>query len=64
MGENDRALDLLEEAYAQKDMMLRDLLVDPSWDSLRSEGRFAKMVGTVAPFGTHGRSCVMQRRLR
>ncbi len=36
LGENERALDRLEEAFHEGDTMLRDLKVDPHWDRMRS----------------------------
>jgi TolB-like protein/Tfp pilus assembly protein PilF len=44
LGEKERALDLLEQAWEQKDTMLRDLLVDPPWNSLRGEPRFEELM--------------------
>lgn len=43
-GEREAAIDLLEQAWEQKDVMLRDLLVDASWDSIRSDKRFAELM--------------------
>jgi TolB-like protein len=43
-GENERALDLLERAYARHDSELLQLKVDPRLDSLRSSPRFQTLV--------------------
>ncbi|MFN0158777.1 MAG: adenylate/guanylate cyclase domain-containing protein [Bacteroidota bacterium] len=44
LGENQRALDLLEQALTERDGMLVFLQVDPVFDSLRSHPRFKAVV--------------------
>ena len=44
LGENERALDRLEEAFHEDDTMLRDLKVDPHWDRMRSLPRFEALM--------------------
>jgi hypothetical protein len=48
LGETARALDRLEQAYAGRDTMLRDLKADPHWDRLRSEPRFGALMRKMA----------------
>jgi hypothetical protein len=43
-GENEKALDLLERAYAQHDGELLQLKVDPRLDNLRSSPRFQALL--------------------
>jgi hypothetical protein len=43
-GQNDKALDLLERAYAQHDSALLQLKVDPRMDNLRSSPRFQDLL--------------------
>jgi TolB-like protein/tetratricopeptide (TPR) repeat protein len=43
-GENEKALDLLERAYARHDSELLQLKVDPRMDSLRSSPRFQELL--------------------
>ncbi len=53
LGDRDRALDELERGFESRDSMLRDLAVDPPWDSLRGEPRcralLARLGLTSAP---------------
>src|SRR5439155_1237429 len=44
LGDSDRAFALLEQAYAERDWMLRDVKVSPLWDSLRKDPRFPKLL--------------------
>jgi tetratricopeptide (TPR) repeat protein len=44
LGDADQAIGWLEKAFASKDSLLRDLRVDPSLDSIRSDPRFAALV--------------------
>ena len=44
LGDNDRAFALLEQAYAERDGMLRDVKVSPMWDPLRKDSRFGKLL--------------------
>ena len=43
VGENQKALEYLEKAYAEKDVRMVFIGVEPKWDSLRSEPRFIKL---------------------
>ena len=47
LGENDRALDLLERSYAQREEMMLYLKVDRYWDALRSDPRFHDLLRRV-----------------
>ena len=47
LGEKEQALSLLERAYAQRDLQLGYLGVDPHFDSLRSEPRFQELIRKV-----------------
>ncbi len=48
LGEPDRALDRLEQAYREGDTMLRDLKADPHWDPMRSLPRFQQLMRKMA----------------
>jgi adenylate cyclase len=48
LGEYDRALDRLEQAYAEGDTMLRDLKADAHWDRMRSLPRFEALMEKMA----------------
>jgi serine/threonine-protein kinase len=47
LGQHESAMALLEEAYRQKDVMLRDLLVDPPWEAMRSSKRFQELMAKM-----------------
>lgn len=47
IGENQRALDALEEAYAERESFLTILKVDPRFDPLRSEPRFQELLKKI-----------------
>lgn len=47
LGEQDRAFEWLEKAFTQRDDNLLYLKVDPVWDSLRSDPRFADLLQRV-----------------
>lgn len=47
LGEHDRALDLLEQVYRERAWELRLLRVEPLFDPLRSNPRFAALVEKV-----------------
>jgi len=47
LGEHDRALDLLEQVYRDRGWELRLLRVEPLFDPLRSNSRFAALVEKV-----------------
>jgi serine/threonine-protein kinase len=44
LGENDKALDLLEKAFENRDSSLVMLKIDRTWDNLRSHPRFVALV--------------------
>ncbi|MCC6341810.1 MAG: winged helix-turn-helix domain-containing protein [Bryobacterales bacterium] len=44
LGENDRALDWLDKAYASRDARLTWLAVEPRWDTIREEPRFQDLL--------------------
>jgi TolB-like protein len=44
LEETDLALARLEQAYEERDAMIRDLKADPRWDRLRSEPRFQALM--------------------
>ena len=47
LGENDRAFRWLEQGYRDRDPSFSGLNVDPCWDPLRSDPRFADLVRRV-----------------
>jgi serine/threonine protein kinase/Tfp pilus assembly protein PilF len=47
LGDKESALQSLERAYAERDLQLQYLKVDPHYDSLRSEARFANIIRRV-----------------
>ncbi len=48
LGEHERALDRLEQAFREHDTMLRDLKADPQWDRMRPLPRFAELMKKMA----------------
>ena len=44
LGEKDQAFALLEEAYRERSRGLVNLIVSPTYDSLRSDPRFADLL--------------------
>jgi adenylate cyclase len=44
LGDRDRAFELLERAYQEKDWTVRELKVSPIWDPLRDDPRFAELL--------------------
>jgi serine/threonine-protein kinase len=44
LGNRDRAFALLDQAYAERDWMLRDVKVSPMWDPLRNDQRFSRLL--------------------
>jgi DNA-binding winged helix-turn-helix (wHTH) protein/TolB-like protein/Flp pilus assembly protein TadD len=44
VGESGKALDHLEKAFAEKDVRMVFLKVEPKWDNLRHEPRFIEMI--------------------
>jgi len=50
LGDRDRAVQLLEElAKIPNGVTYGDLRLDPTWDSLRGDPRFEKIVASLAP---------------
>jgi len=47
LGDKVAALQSLERAYAERDLQLQYLKVDPHYDSLRSDPRFADIMRRV-----------------
>lgn len=47
LDDREAALDELEAAYAQGDTMLRDVFVDGSFDSLRDDPRFERLIARM-----------------
>jgi DNA-binding winged helix-turn-helix (wHTH) protein/TolB-like protein/Tfp pilus assembly protein PilF len=47
LGEKDRAIEWLQKAYERHNMPLIMLSVDPTWDSLRSDQRFAALLRRI-----------------
>jgi len=47
LEDREAALDQLEAAYAQGDTMLRDVFVDQSFDTLRDEPRFQRLIAQM-----------------
>jgi len=44
LGDKEKAVALLEKAYAEREFWLRTLKTDPDWDSLRSDPRFQRLL--------------------
>ena len=44
LGENDKALDYLEKGFAEKDVRMVWLKVEPKWNNLRNEPRFIELM--------------------
>ena len=49
LGEKDQAFAWLEKAYGERTGRLGYLKVEPLWDPLRSDPRFADLVGRIGP---------------
>ena len=47
LGERDRAFELLDRAYEEKEWTLRELKVSPIWDTLRDDPRFVKLLARM-----------------
>ena len=47
LGEHDRALDWLDRAYADRDVQVVALKVDPALDSLRPRTRFQELLARL-----------------
>ena len=44
LGESDKALDYLEKGFAEKNVLMVFLKVDPKWNNLRNEPRFIELM--------------------
>jgi len=44
LGEREKALDYLEKGFAEKDVRIVFLKVEPKWNNLRSEPRFIDLM--------------------
>jgi hypothetical protein len=44
LGENDQAFDWLNKGYEQRAFQMQWMNVEPRWDSLRSDHRFAELI--------------------
>ena len=44
LGKSDKALDYLEKGFAEKNVLMVFLKVDPKWNNLRSEPRFIELM--------------------
>jgi tetratricopeptide (TPR) repeat protein len=44
LGEKEKALDMLEASFTNRDALMTFLKVDPRWDELRSEPRFIELL--------------------
>jgi tetratricopeptide (TPR) repeat protein len=44
LGDRERAFAMLDQAYAERDWMLRDVKVSPMWDPLRKDERFLRLL--------------------
>jgi len=47
LGEKDRTIEWLQKAYEEHDMSLIELYMDPSWDSFRTDPRFADLLRRI-----------------
>ena len=47
LGDKDHAFEWLDTAYQEHDGTLRQLRVDPLFDSLRSDQRYAELVHNI-----------------
>ncbi len=47
LGEKDEAFAWLEKAYEERSFQLQWLNVEPRWDSLRSDPRFADLIRRI-----------------
>jgi serine/threonine-protein kinase len=51
LGEVEAALDTLEQGWEERDTMLRDLKVDPPWNVLHGEPRYAALLARIGLAG-------------
>jgi hypothetical protein len=47
LGENDTAVALLERAYAERQLSLTEVAVEPAFDPLRADARFRTLLRRV-----------------
>lgn len=47
LGDKDRAMDSLERAYAERQFAMTEIGVEPAFDPLRSDARFANLLRRV-----------------
>lgn len=47
VGEREKALDYLEKGFAERDVRMVFLKVEPQWDSLRAEPRFIQLIKRI-----------------
>ena len=47
LGENNKALGSLERAYAERQLAMTEIAVEPAFDTLRSEARFQRLMHLV-----------------
>ncbi len=47
LGNNDKAFDYLYKAYERRDISLTSLKIDPKFDQLRNDHRFAELLGKI-----------------
>jgi tetratricopeptide (TPR) repeat protein len=47
LGEKEKALDCLEQAYTERQLAMTEIGIEPAFDQLRSEPRFAALLGRV-----------------
>lgn len=47
LGENNRALDLLEQAYSERQLAMTEMAIEPAFDPLRGNDRFQALVRRV-----------------
>jgi TolB-like protein/tetratricopeptide (TPR) repeat protein len=62
LGERDRALDLLEQAFRDRAWEIRLLPIEPLFDSLRTDPRFAALVSKVRLSSAGPSATAAQRR--
>jgi len=49
LGERDEAFRLLEKAYRERSYRLIYIIVEPAFDPLHSDPRFAKLIDRIKP---------------
>lgn len=67
MGERERALECLQQAFRDREPCMVSLNVDPMFDPLRPDARFSELVHHVesgAIAGMNGCPCAIQRKIR